>query len=683
MYTLSDEDVPVCMNCDALDTASGIRGSFNFYESIVLSGCFSEAESYFPNMAPVLSKLTSNPPALAVSAAAVLLLLLWIRRRGAAPAPSSSGKERRSRSGSGTEKDRSKDRKPAVQVDGVFLRRLSSILKVCFPRVMGVEGLLMLMLTVLLILRTRLTVVMANVVSMNAKHLVQREFLPFVSGVIDIGLWSLPSSVVNSGIRYMSTLLEQRFRKNLVEELHHRYLATGAVYKLTTKYRHTIDNPDHRLTQDTAAFCAEIADIFPTTFKPTIDILTFVYQLSKNGGFFPPAVMIAYYIGAGAVLRALMPNFAKLTAMTQHKEGDFRWAHAQIIQHAEEVAFYRGESIERENVDKLLESVIKHYLNVGWLKSFTDFADAVLIKYGATCCGYAVCSIGVFAAKTNDSAERTRIYIRSSQLYIPLARAIGKIIMLHKKITALAGYTSRVAEIREVFKVIEADRSHTVITISPRCDVIDVQGIDVVSPNNSTLISNLSLTVRRQQHLLIMGTNGSGKSALMRVLTGMWPCASGTITRPTAGELYFLPQRTYLPNGDLRFQLLYPDSTEDARRKGITDEEIMKMVEDVGLTAVVEREGGLDSVKEWNDVLSGGERQRVALVRLLYRRPVFGFLDECTSAVSQDIEPQLYVAAKQRGITLVTVSHREALKRFHNQLLELDGKGGYKLSTIA
>ena len=74
--------------------------------------------------------------------------------------------------------------------------------------------------------------------------------------------------------------------------------------------------------------------------------------------------------------------------------------------------------------------------------------------------------------------------------------------------------------------------------------------------------------------------------------------------------------------------------------------------------------------------------QRLSFIRLLYHRPAFAFLDEVTSAVDTDMEQQLYNAAVEKGITLVSVGHRASLRAFHQQLLHLKGDGSWTLEPI-
>jgi ABC-type uncharacterized transport system fused permease/ATPase subunit len=93
------------------------------------------------------------------------------------------------------------------------------------------------------------------------------------------------------------------------------------------------------------------------------------------------------------------------------------------------------------------------------------------------------------------------------------------------------------------------------------------------------------------------------------------------------------------------------------------------------------RYGGWDEQVPWEKKLSLGEQQRIGLARLIYQKPRFGVLDECTDAVSSGDEKALYQSLFDHGITCITISKRLALEEFHdaNLVLGLDTAKGWEL----
>jgi len=72
----------------------------------------------------------------------------------------------------------------------------------------------------------------------------------------------------------------------------------------------------------------------------------------------------------------------------------------------------------------------------------------------------------------------------------------------------------------------------------------------------------------------------------------------------------------------------------------------------------------------------------MAMGRLIYHRPKYAILDECTSAVSIDVEGHLYSHMKKQGITLITVSHRDTLWKYHDYLLKFEGDKQYSFKVM-
>lgn len=67
------------------------------------------------------------------------------------------------------------------------------------------------------------------------------------------------------------------------------------------------------------------------------------------------------------------------------------------------------------------------------------------------------------------------------------------------------------------------------------------------------------------------------------------------------------------------------------------------------------------------------------MARLFYHKPKFAILDECTSAVTTDMEERFCSKVRAMGTSCITISHRPALVAFHDVVLSLDGEGGWRV----
>ncbi|XP_077081555.1 ATP-binding cassette sub-family D member 3b isoform X2 [Siphateles boraxobius] len=592
-------------------------------------------------------------------------------------------------------------------VDKVFFRRICHIMKILLPETLCKESGYLLLIAAMLMARTYCDVWVIRNGTMIESAIIGRSTTAFKRYLVNFITVMPFISLVNNFLKLGLDQLKLCFRVRLTNQLYNDYL-TGFTYYQIGNLDNRIANPDQLITQDVEKFCNSVVDLYSNVSKPLLDILIYICKLNTAIGTLGPACLLSYLLFSGLILTRLRRPIGKMTITEQKYEGEYRYVNSRLITNSEEIAFYNGNRREKQTIIGSFQKLVDHLNRFIHFRFSMGVVDSIIAKYIAMVVGYLVISRS-FLDLTNrrhlnsSYAERLEDYYQSGRMLISLSQALGRIVLAGREMTRLSGFTARITEIQDVLKDLNSGRyERTMITqqikdaavekhplipgkgeIIIADNIIKFEHVPLATPNGDILIRDLSFEVSSGTNVLVCGPNGCGKSSLFRVLGELWPLYGGQLTKPERGKLFYVPQRPYMTLGSLRDQVIYPDTHEDQKKKGTSDRVLKEYLDNVQLGHILDREGTWESVQDWMDVLSGGEKQRMAMARLFYHKPQFAILDECTSAVSVDVEDFIYSHCRKVGITLFTVSHRKSLWKHHKYYLQMDGRGNYEFKSIS
>ncbi len=190
------------------------------------------------------------------------------------------------------------------------------------------------------------------------------------------------------------------------------------------------------------------------------------------------------------------------------------------------------------------------------------------------------------------------------------------------------------------------------------------------------LIKPISLSLAAGESLGLIGASASGKTMLLRLMLGLRRPSTGAVRLdgielanwPAAqldGRIGYLPQDVELFAGSVAANI--------ARLGTIDSQQVIEAARLAGVHEMISRlpQAYDTELGEAGAVLSGGQRQRIALARAVYGAPKLVVLDEPNASLDAEGDEALAAALatlKQRGTTVVLVSHRPALMRHVDRL---------------
>lgn len=192
-------------------------------------------------------------------------------------------------------------------------------------------------------------------------------------------------------------------------------------------------------------------------------------------------------------------------------------------------------------------------------------------------------------------------------------------------------------------------------------DVLSVEGL-TKSFDDVTLFKNINLDIKRGERVALIGNNGTGKTTILRLLNGLIPADSGTITLGSKVEIGYYDQEHHV---------LDPDKT--------LFEEISDAYPDLNNTKIRNTLAAFlftgDDVFKYIRDLSGGERGRVSLAKLMLSNANFLILDEPTNHLDIVSKEILENALNSYTGTVLYVSHdRYFINTTATRIVELTNK---------
>lgn len=469
---------------------------------------------------------------------------------------------------------------------------------------------------------------------------------------------------------YVRDTLGLRWRRWLTDSFMARYFKQRAYYRLKAT---DIDNPDQRIAENINSFTQQSLYFSMIVLGSVIDLVAFsavLWRISQGLVYFliGYALLSTLFIGTVFGKHLIGLNFRQL-----QREADFRFGLVRVREHAEPIAFYDGEAREMTALQRVFAALyanFQHVLRWQFKLNLFQYAHSFLTVVLPT----VIIANEVLAGHLEVG--------RAIQAAGAFAAILSALTMIVQHFEGLSRFAAGVDRLYAFAQALEAQASLPASACVEDTQIHTAHGFEltlahltVLTPNREhLLVKELTLTVKPGEGLLIVGPSGTGKSSILRVIAGLWNTGSGEVTRPAEPNMLFLPQLPYLPLGDLRCQLTYPQTG-----RNISDEELLQWLERVNLPTLAQRVGGLGTELDWSRLLSVGEQQRLAFARALLAKPRYLLLDESTSALDAGNEAHLYGQLAGLSITPISVSHQPTIVKHHYHVLELPGHGNWTL----
>jgi putative ATP-binding cassette transporter len=480
--------------------------------------------------------------------------------------------------------------------------------------------------------------------------------------------------------------LQISWRLWLTKKISEEWMTDGHHFKIThLELNH--DNPDGRIAEDIRISTETAIDLFHSLFYCSLLVISFteiLWSLSGSSdltifGFhlYIPGhlvwVAILTALVGGAVATFLSYPLVQAVNHRQSIEANFRFGLVHARENSEAIALIRGEEREKRYLIKLLNDVGEAFMRqTRALRQITFYTSGYDIFKQAF-------PILIASPRYISGSLTLGGLMQTAQAFQQMESALSWPI---DNLATMANWRASVERILSLYQAINRvsikntrQKANKIIVKQSTDHKLSYRNLSLHDLNGEKIIPAFSLEVNQGERIMLMG-EATATIKFFKATAELWPWGEGMIHLPKKSQIFFIPERPYLPAGTLKAAICYPASRQDFSSEIVED-----ILKKLGLDHLVAH---LDDHNVWTAALTIADQQKVGFARLLLHKPSWIFLEESTDSLDIETEIKLMRLLLDTipDVTLLSVCYHKELEEFFTKKLAfVQSDDGLKLIT--
>ncbi len=521
------------------------------------------------------------------------------------------------------------------------------------------------------------------------------EILPRKNGIefgemcVKFGAFLVMMALGKGSLLATRGLLGRAMRRNLTHCLHERYIKSQGLKSLLQSP--FLDNSDQRITEDVDRFTHGLVDITEVIIMAPVLVIFYTVQVSQRLGSVSLALIYAHFLASLLILRLGMSRLKDLTAKKEQREAEFRYEHVNLRANAESFVLINSDTLFKRlhfNLNSQLRRLLFTTKQFIMTESVMELGKN-LFSYSGALLNFALLAgeltWGRWRTET-DPAKIANLISMTSFLSLYLIFQLSKLAGVVDSLGILNGQIKRLTEFLNILE--RKSNNNNVDSLTSDSDFeIEFNSFKYSNPSNLNLFSNdsgLSLTFKSGDNVLVSGPNGSGKTSILRLISGVWHVqsdCSGYFTvkpsKPSTDRPFMMtcPQTCALFSGSLYdllgikdSKIIDGDDDEESVKKQISQSpQVEESLSTVGLSIKdLEPFNLVRSISTWQSILTPGQHQRLSIARAILHRPHLLAMDESCLAMNNQETLRILEELHKRNVTVIFIDPAESSKEFES-----------------